>query len=87
MGGRAQGDETSLWDTPPQKRTSWTAEADYLGIAWAGRACELHLGQHRDAQTDILEESGQEALQNDFDVRQGKAEAIEDCINREEMMS
>ena len=32
-------------------------------------------------------EKGQEALDNDFDMRQGKGEAIQDFINREEMMS
>ena len=36
--------------------------------------------------TDTLEE-GQEALDTYFDMRQGKAEAIQDHINREEMMS
>ena len=36
---------------------------------------------------DTLEEKGQEALDNYFDVRQGKAEAIQDYVNREEIMS
>ena len=36
---------------------------------------------------DTLEEKGQEALHNYFDMRQSKAEAIQDNINREEMMS
>ena len=36
---------------------------------------------------DTLEEKGQEALDNFFDMRQGEAEAIQDYINREEMMS
>ena len=36
---------------------------------------------------DTLEVKGQEALDNYFDMRQGAAEAIQDYINREEMMS
>ena len=36
---------------------------------------------------ESLEEKGQEALYSDFDRRQGKAEMIQDYINREEMMS
>ena len=35
---------------------------------------------------DTPEEKGQEALDNDFHMRQGKAEAIQDYIKREEMM-
>ena len=34
---------------------------------------------------DTLGEQGQEALDNDFDVRQGKSEPNQDHINREEM--
>ena len=37
--------------------------------------------------TGRLEEKGEDALDNDFDTRQGKAEATQDHINREEMMS
>ena len=49
--GRAQGgDETSPWATPPQKRTSCSANADLRDIAWSRRPGELHCGQHhRDA--------------------------------------
>ena len=36
---------------------------------------------------DTLEEKDQEALDNCFDMRQGKAEAMRENINREEMMS
>ena len=37
--------------------------------------------------TGRLEEKGEDALDKDFDTRQGKAEAFQDHINREEMMS
>ena len=36
---------------------------------------------------DTLGEKGQEALDNHFDARQGKAEAIQDHVNGEDMMS
>ena len=36
---------------------------------------------------DTLEEKGQAALDNNFDMRQGKAEVSQDYINREETMS
>ena len=36
---------------------------------------------------DTLEEKGQEALDNYFDMRQGKHDAIQEYINREEVMS
>ena len=36
---------------------------------------------------DTLAENGQEALDNYFDMRQGEAEAIQDYINREDLMS
>ena len=36
---------------------------------------------------DTLQEKGQVVLDNYFDMRLGKAEAIQDKINREEMMS
>ena len=35
----------------------------------------------------LLERRGQEALDNHFDARQGKAEAIQDHVNGEDMMS
>ena len=35
---------------------------------------------------DTLEEENQEALDNNFDTRQGKAEANQDHVNRKEMM-
>ena len=36
---------------------------------------------------ELPEELGQEALDNYFDMRQGKAESIQDCIFREDILT
>ena len=56
------------------------------------RCCTVHSGQHhsmpqRRRLWRTFEELGQEALENYFDMRQGKAESIQDHIFREEILT
>ena len=71
-------DDTKHCFGPRPYRRGLPGQADRQDEAWTLR--EIGHG-------DTLEEKDQEALDNCFDMSQGKAEAMREYINREEMMS
>ena len=71
--------------------TVWSAEADHQDDARAKRPDRLYSGQHhQDTQKQRLrghiQQEGQEAVDKNFDMGQGRAEATQDQVNRKDML-
>ena len=74
------------------ERFAWTAEDHCENKARNTRCCTIYSGQNHSMPQDndygeLPGELGQEALDNYFDMRQGKAESIQDYIFREEILT